>query len=128
MAAMTIREILRFEPEKPTFLSGLIRQTYELAFKDLNSFTPEDFRILIGQQMYLDILLPLSVELLIQNPLVSGDYYEGDLLNAVVSIDPGFWRLNPNLKVKLNQIIEKNKVEIMKVEYIKENLKRFSAI
>jgi hypothetical protein len=77
---------------EPAYNSYLITTCHRLRRKPLDQLTAEDLRILIGQNIGLDVLVPLAIELLEQNPLVSGDFYPGDLLAAVVRADPAFWR------------------------------------
>ena len=43
---------------------------------------------MIGQ----DILNPLAIEVLQENPFAEGDYYRGDLLSVVMQVEPGFWQ------------------------------------
>jgi CDI immunity proteins len=125
MPANTIRKLLKVELEKTGFPSNLVKTTTQLIDKDLNDFTPEDFRILIGQEMYLDIILPMAINILYKDPLVSGDYYAGDLLKTVLSISSEFWRDNPVLKTRMNLIIKKNKSKLLKVSEIKNIVDSF---
>lgn len=41
---------------------------------------------MLGQGLGVRTLLPIAVELLVENPLVSGDLYPGDLLTAVLTL------------------------------------------
>jgi hypothetical protein len=56
--------------------------------KDL---TIEEIRIMIQQNRSLKFLVPLAIERLHINSLVKGDGYEGDLLNAVLTVEKKFW-------------------------------------
>ncbi|MBC8136889.1 MAG: hypothetical protein H8F28_13475, partial [Fibrella sp.] len=58
-------------------------------------FTTEDIRLMIGQDMGVEYLLPLAIKLLRQDPFAEGMYYEGDLLASVIRIKADFWRSNP---------------------------------
>jgi hypothetical protein len=60
---------------------------------------------MIGQNIGLPYLVPLAIEFLQQNPLVAGDFYEGDLLNNVLSIDLHFWHTRPDLRRLLEGIV-----------------------
>jgi hypothetical protein len=82
---------------EPTYDSHLVRTVHRLRRKPLNEFTVEDLRIVILQEIGLPFLIPLAVEQLERNPLVDGDYYEGDLLNAVLHIGEPFWTNHPDL-------------------------------
>lgn len=81
----TLQELERSDWGEPTFDSHLVRTLHHIRRVPLVEWTPEDFRIAIGQNMSLPILLPLALNLLETEPLASGDYYEGDLLVQVLS-------------------------------------------
>jgi len=81
----TLQELERSDWGEPTFDSHLVHTIHQIRRVPLTDWTPEDFRIAIGQKMSLPILLPLAFNLLENEPLVSGDYYEGDLLVQVLS-------------------------------------------
>ena len=49
----------------------------------VRELTTENLRILIGQQIGLECLVPLALDALEQSPFESGDYYPGDLLTVV---------------------------------------------
>jgi hypothetical protein len=57
----------------------------------LADLTPEDLRLLVSQRVALAHVLPIAVRLLTENPLISGDYYDGDLLLAVVGVPDNGW-------------------------------------
>ncbi|MDU8929206.1 contact-dependent growth inhibition system immunity protein [Alisedimentitalea sp. MJ-SS2] len=50
--------------------------------KPLGMFTIEDLRMMIAQDIGAEVLKPLVMERLAENPLAEGDYYPGDLLEA----------------------------------------------
>lgn len=79
------------EPHE-TFLMSRCR---ELMTKDLDQFTVEDLRILLGQQLGVPFLLPRAVRVLVDEPLVSGDFHPGDLLTAVLRLPAGTWHRFP---------------------------------
>ncbi|MEO9801911.1 MAG: contact-dependent growth inhibition system immunity protein [Reichenbachiella sp.] len=72
--------------------SYLVITMHELRKKQLNDFTIEDLRIMIGQNIGLPFLVPLAIEQLEKNILVEGDFYEGDLLKNVLGSDPEYWK------------------------------------
>ena len=81
--------------EEPDFTSHLVWECHRLRRVPLQEFRPEDLRIMIGQGIGLSFLVPLALERLLVEPWVSGDFYEGDLLEAVLSVSPSFWCENP---------------------------------
>jgi hypothetical protein len=92
---------------KPPFASHLVRTCYALRKKPLKDFTTEDLRIKIGQDESLKYLLPLAIEVLQKNPFADGDYYEGDLLSAVLSVKKVFWNENPEFYNLIEVVLQK---------------------
>src|SRR5678816_1778838 len=72
--------------------SALATTCLALYEKPLKDFTVENLRVMIGQSIGLEFLIPLAIDLLQENPFVEGDYYPGDLLSAVVKGEPSFWQ------------------------------------
>lgn len=90
---------------EPVFSSGLVVRSHELRKKPLNEFNLEDLRLLILQQTSLDILLPLALERLVENPLQSGELYVGDLLSSILRVDKEYWENNIEIKNELDEVI-----------------------
>lgn len=47
--------------------------------------------MLITQCIGLEHLMPIAMSRLRQEPLLQGEYYPGDLLCAVITVQPGYW-------------------------------------
>jgi hypothetical protein len=92
---------------EPTYDSHLVTECHRLHRLPLGEFTPESLRIMIGQQIGLRQLIPLALELLGEDPFVSGDYYEGDLLEAVLRADSRFWISSPDLRSEAGRIAQR---------------------
>ncbi len=105
---------------KPPFLSYLVKTCYALRKKPLKDFTAEDLRIKIGQNDSLTYLIPLAIELLQENPFIDGDYYEGDLFGAILSVKKEFWQENIQLYKKVEGILQQ--AESIKSEEVEEIL------
>ena len=73
----------------------------------LKKLTVEDLRLMIGQEVNLNYLMPLAIERLEINPYAEGDFYPGDLLYNVLSINRNFWKHHPNLRRQVNLIIDR---------------------
>ncbi len=84
----------------------LIKRCHQLRTKPLRDFTVEDLRIMIGQQVALNRLVPLALDRLRPDPLVEGDYYPGDLLDSVLRVDTTFWGWSPDLTVEMRKLAE----------------------
>ncbi|PYF01515.1 contact-dependent growth inhibition system immunity protein [Ureibacillus chungkukjangi] len=98
---------------KPSdFESNLILKCQELMKKKLKDYSVEDLRVMIGQEIGLKYLVPLALDTLMENPFVSGDFYNGDLLTNVLRVDKQFWKQNEDLLFELNEIIATVKITI----------------
>lgn len=53
--------------------------------KPIGALDLEDLRLLIGQNFHRPHLLPLAMAVLRADPMAAGDFYEGDLLSAVMT-------------------------------------------
>lgn len=73
--------------------------------KPLRDFTVENLRVMIGQSIGLEVLIPFAVELLQENPFVKGDYYPGDLLSVVLQVEPGFWQTHQDIYWSVSEIV-----------------------
>ncbi len=98
--------------DKPPYDSHLVTTVYKLRKKDLEEFTVEDLRIIIGQNLSLPILIPRAINVLEEDILASGDCYTGDLLEYVLKIQPKFWVDYPELKIKFKNLFAKNQQRI----------------
>ena len=83
----TLTEIEGHDWGEPTFPSYLVVTCHRLRHKPLRSFTIEDLRILVNQSFSLDVLYPLALQALEQEPLAGGDFYDGDLLMAALTVN-----------------------------------------
>ncbi len=90
----------------PPDATPLIKRCHQLRTKPLKDFTVEDLRIMIGQQIALNRLVPLALDRLQRDPLVEGDYYPGDLLASVLRADAAVWEWSPDLTVEMRKLAE----------------------
>jgi hypothetical protein len=102
----TLQELEGHDWGEPNFPSHLVTTCHALRRKPLRDFTVEDLRIMIGQNFSLTYLIPLAIEQLRRDPLVAGDYYPGDLLAAVLLVEPGFWQGQPQLRRAVQEIVD----------------------
>ncbi len=58
-----------------TFPSYLVRTCHALRRKPLRDFTVEDLRIMIGQNIGLEYVVPLALEHLQRDPFAAGDFW-----------------------------------------------------
>jgi CDI immunity proteins len=110
--------------ENPIGETFLITRCCELRKKKLEDFTIEDLRIMIGQSIGLQYLIPIANEKLRHNPMAKGDFFEGDLLQKVLNVDLDFWVENKQYWVELKKIIIEIDFEMFE---IKPNLSKFNS-
>lgn len=79
----------------PDDSSPLVRRVHQLRTVPLVRLTPEDVRLLVAQEVTWTTTVPLALGMLRVQPLVSGDYFPGDLLMATMSVAPEYWQAHP---------------------------------
>ena len=77
--------------DPPPDSTRLVQRIMQLRRVPLDQFTTEDLRITIGQQCSLPYVLALAHEVLSKDLFAEGDFYAGDLLNAVLQVDHTYW-------------------------------------
>src|ERR1044071_9492585 len=92
---------------KPNFDSHLVTECHRLRRVPLCKFTVEDLRIMIGQQISLEYLMPIALEHLRADPLAEGAYYPGDLLSAVLRAGRKVWQQHPDWGNEVAAIAER---------------------
>ena len=97
--------------------SYLIKTCNSLRKKQLQDFTTEDLRIMIGQEIGLYFLIPIAIETLTDNLFAEGDMYEGDLLKNVLDVDTKFWDDNKSYWQQLNGLIKYRRQEIAEMKF-----------
>jgi CDI immunity proteins len=90
----------------PPDATPLTKRCHELRTKPLIDFTVEDLRILIGQQIALNRLVPLALERLRPDALPAGDDYPADLLASVLRVDAAFWESSLDTMVEMSKLAE----------------------
>jgi hypothetical protein len=97
----------------PDYDSHLVKRCHELRKLPLDNFTTEDLRIMIGQEIGLDYLIPLALEVLTIDLFAEGDFFEGDLLKNVLAVQTEFWNNNKNYWATLDILIKDKRNEII---------------
>jgi hypothetical protein len=106
LTSRTIEEIEGFrEPDPGPDATTLVQRCLTLRRKPLSEFTAEDLRIMLGQQIAVPILLPMAVTVLADNPFAEGDYYAGDLLEAVIRLPGAAWQGGARLRDRLVEVL-----------------------
>ncbi|GLW95799.1 contact-dependent growth inhibition system immunity protein [Actinokineospora globicatena] len=84
----------------------LVAECHRLRTIPLPDLTPENTRLLIGQQISLPILIPRILPLLEANPLLEATFYPGDVLQTVLEVPTSFWQSHPALQTHLKTIVD----------------------
>ena len=120
---------------EPSYDSHLVITCHNLRKKPLKNFTIGDLRIMIGQNINLEVLIPIAIEELKQDILVEGDLYEGDLLNNVLTSETEYWLGNTTNWQTLCEIFERNTKRLKKFDTTEEirkgwfdNFEKFKAM
>lgn len=74
------------------------------ARKPIDQLDPEEIRLLVNQQIFLEPVLPLAMAMLEEDPLADTEYYAGDLLSACIGIDETFWQKHPTVLFRLQEL------------------------
>ncbi len=90
---------------EPTYSSGLVIGCHKYRKVPVNQLGSEGLRLLIGQKIGLEYLVPIAISMLAENPWIRGDYYHGDLLQNVLRIDSSFWNKHQDWYYDLDSIM-----------------------
>jgi hypothetical protein len=101
----SLSQLLGELAQDTTCSSALATTCLTLYEKPLKDFTVENLRVMIGQSIGLEFLIPMAIEVLQENPFVEGDYYPGDLLSMVMQVEPSFWQTHPDLYWSVSEIV-----------------------
>ena len=102
---------------------GLIEKCVRYRKIPIQNLTVEQVRMLIGQQISLDYLLPIAFEFLKEDILSHGDFYEGDLLESIFRANQNYWASRPLFHKKILEFLENGK-EKLDAEYVDKDLKK----
>jgi contact-dependent growth inhibition (CDI) system CdiI-like immunity protein len=91
--------------DPPAGASRLVATVHELRRRPIGQLGVEDLRVLIGQQVGLDVLVPIALDVLAAEPLTAGDFYPGDLLASVLRVPGDYWQIHPSWGARLRDII-----------------------
>ena len=76
--------------------TNMIRRCMTLHRTPLEQWNAEDCRLMLGQKFSPQILVPMALGFLGENPLEGGIMYPGALLNSLLKLPSSFWIKNPN--------------------------------
>jgi contact-dependent growth inhibition (CDI) system CdiI-like immunity protein len=86
----------------PTRMVETIALALQKPARDLDA---QEVRLLVSQNLALEYSAPLALQLLKAGPMVSGGAYYGDLLNACLTLEPGFWAQNRSVFIQFRELL-----------------------
>ncbi len=116
----TLEQLDQQDWGEPEYDSYLVKTCHQLRKKPLKDFTTEDLRIMIGQNINLEFLIPLAIEKLKEDILAEGNYYEGDLLNNVLNSEKQYWLSNKTNWQTVCKLFEQNIMRLKKFDTTNE--------
>ena len=91
--------------DAPDDATHLVATVHRLRRKPIGALTAEDLRVLVNQKEGVDVLVPRALDGLVQEPLLEGDFFPGDVLTAVLRVPASYWSAHPELLAKLDRVI-----------------------
>lgn len=105
----TIEKLERNFWEEPTiYPSKLVQRIFQLRKKCIKDLDGEELRLLITQDVGVNIIIDRVLNLLSENIFIESSFYPGDLLLAVLKIPDYFWNDHWEQLKKLLRIINQN--------------------
>ena len=84
----------------------------------------EQVRFLLGRNIGNEYLLPIALEMLESDILISGNLHEGDLLMAVLASSEGLWKEEIEAWDRVCALVERNLERIKNSEDVFEGVKK----
>jgi hypothetical protein len=122
IADQTLDELEGVEWGPPGYASSLVTNVHRLRGVPLKQFRLEDLRLMIGQQVGIEYLVPRALDHLEEHPLAEGDFYPGDLLASVARLPDDFWSAHRQLIPRAIHAIDGALARVHKVETVEELL------
>ena len=97
-------------PDEADRPNSIPERCYRLYRTDMTELTLSDVRFMIGQKVGLEYLVPIALEALKQDIMVEASYYEGDLLNGLLTVPEYFWEQNKTMVDELKRLIRENEM------------------
>ncbi len=86
-------------------MSTLSGTCHRLRKKPIDQFTVEDLRIMLGQDIGTEYLMPKALNVLEANPLADGDFYAGDLLKSLLRVPEEYWKGHPESLHRARKVV-----------------------
>ena len=100
----SLNEIEGFKENLSGLDSGLIEKYMVARSKKLKDLSVDEIRVLLSQLIGLAYIVPLALNIVEQDPLISSGLYSGDLAVSLFNIDEEFWSNNPEWNNRLIEV------------------------
>ena len=91
--------------DPPADATRLVTTAYALRKRPVGALDAEGLRLLISQQIGLDTIVPLALEQVESEPLAEGDFYPGDLLDALIRRVPdSYWQAHEDQRIRVRTV------------------------
>ena len=107
-------------PPLPEYPTKMVGQVYITRKKRIGDMDTNDFRLLIGQGVGLEFLIPKAIECLKRKILEDALYYPGDLLMVVLEAKREYWETHPSERRDVIDLVLKSRTSISQTEEIDE--------
>lgn len=106
-ALNSLEDLVGVWPSLGPDASKLMRMVHRARQTPLDQLDVEGLRILVAQNVDIDSVIPVALDKLQIDPLAEGDYYAGDLLEAVLEVAPSYWDSHQDQRSRVVSIIDR---------------------
>lgn len=92
---------------EPDYGSYVVRTVHALRKKRLLDLTNEELRLALSQRVGLPYILDLAFSRLRMDPFIGGDFYNGDIIAALVLAEQSIWQDRSDLRNELAGLLQK---------------------
>jgi len=108
----SISEIKGLPEVKSEFGSSLEKNILKAEQKPIKELTNEDLRILLGQNLHLELIVPIVLDRLKFDILTRSEDLDVMLLTKLLQIESNYWEDNPEIKNTFDSLIKNNRQNI----------------
>jgi hypothetical protein len=94
-----------FWGQPPKYSTPLVEKVHRLRTIQIEKLEPKDLRLLISQNVGLKYLIPVAFDILHDNIFIDTEFFEGDLLKSVITVENSFWNGNKELTAQLDALL-----------------------
>ena len=102
----TWNELTGIESTEPTYKTNLTMLVYRLENTPLKDWTEGDLTRMLGQGFSPEILVPMALTSLIDEPLKEGFFYSGDMLFGVLRMPASYFENNRDIYKQVKTIVD----------------------